>query len=183
MKKSMGKKLSIAGNIIFAAVILYLCYFIMASAYHKTPSFFGYRMLRVVTDSMEPVFGSGDCIIIKKTDPFQLTEGDIITFASDDPLLRGAYNTHRIYDKTEDYTTGETVYYTKGDNNNWTDEYTVTPDKIAGKYVGRLPFGKMLSSFFDKLSEKNFYFAVVIIPVLLLFISSMAELVKEIRRK
>lgn len=179
----MKKVLSIIGNCIFAVVVIYLCYFIVSAAYSRTPSFFGYRMLRVLTDSMDPVFAGGDCIIIKDTKGTELAVGDIITFCSQDPSLAGAYNTHRIYDIAEDYVTGETVYYTKGDNNTWKDEYTVSEEQIVGKYVGRLPYGQVLSGFLDKLSEQNFYFLVVIVPIVLCLTSCVAQLVKEIRRK
>ena len=62
----MKKILSWIGNFIFIAIVLYLCYFIIAAAYHRAPSIFGYRMLRVITDSMAPAFCKGDCIIIEE---------------------------------------------------------------------------------------------------------------------
>lgn len=179
----MKKILSMAGNCLFVIIIVYLCYFVVASAYHKTPSLFGYRMLRVVSDSMTPVFGEGDCIIIKNVSADKVAVGDIITFISEDPLLEGAYNTHRVYDIVEDYTSGECIYYTKGDNNRWQDEYAVTADKIVGRYAGKLPFGKGISSFLDRLSERNFYFLVVIVPIVLCLTSCMVQLVKELRRR
>lgn len=178
----MKKILSIIGDCIFAVVVVYLCYYIVSAAYSSAPSFFGYRMMRVLTDSMEPVFVGGDCIIIKDTEENELKVGDIITFYSQDPALSGACNTHRIYDIAEDYVTGETVYYTKGDNNTWKDEYTVSEEQIVGKYVGRLPFGQVLSSFLDKVWEQNFYFLIVIVPILLCLTSCVIQLVKEIRQ-
>lgn len=178
----MKKLLARTGNFIFIAVTLYLCYFIVSAAYNRTPAFFGYRMLRVVTDSMEPVFAGGDCIIIKEAAEEELAAGDIITFVSGDPSLEGAYNTHRIYDIARDYTTGETVYYTKGDGNTWTDEYTVSRADIVGKYVGKLPYGKTLSCFLDRLSEKKFYFVVIILPIVLCLTSCVVQLVREVGR-
>ena len=178
----MKKLLARTGNLIFIAVTLYLCYFIVSAAYNRTPAFFGYRMLRVITDSMEPVFAGGDCIIIKSIGEGELAVGDIITFISGDPSLEGAYNTHRIYDIAEDYTTGETVYFTKGDGNTWTDEYTVSKNDIVGKYVGKLPYGKALSRFLDKLAEKDFYFIAIILPIVICLTSCVVQLVKEVRR-
>ena len=93
----MKKLLAGAGNLIFIMVTLYLCYFIVSAAYNRTPAFFGYRVLRVITDSMEPVFASGDCIIIKGIGEDELAVGDIITFISGDPSLNGAYNTPVSY--------------------------------------------------------------------------------------
>ncbi len=178
----MKKIISGIGNFIFVGITLYLCYFIVSAAYYKTPGFLGYRMLRVVTDSMEPVFSGGDCIIIKEMGKEEPAVGDIITFISGDPSLGGAYNTHRIYDIAKDYVTGETVYFTKGDHNTWADEYTVLKEDIVGKYVGRLPYGDVISRFLDKLAEQNFYFAVVLLPVILCFISCAVNLVKEFVR-
>lgn len=177
----MKKNLSRAGNLIFIVVIIYLCYFIVSAAYYKTPGVFGYRMLRVITDSMEPVFVGGDCIIIREMGEEEPKEGDIITFVSADPSLEGAYNTHRIYDIARDYTTGETVYFTKGDGNTWADEYTVSKDDIVGKYVGKVPYGNVLSGFLDKLAEENFYFIIIILPIVICLTSCVIQLVREIR--
>lgn len=179
----MRKFFTVAGNCIFVIVIIYLCYFVMASAYHKTPSLLGYRLLRVISDSMEPVFGEGDCIIIKSLEEDTAAVGEIITFISEDPMLGGAYNTHRIYDMARDSTTGDTIYYTKGDNNSWQDEYVVTKDRIIGRYIGKLPYGKGISAFLDKLSERNFYFLIVIVPIVLCLTSCIIQLLRELRRK
>lgn len=179
----MKRVLSIAGNIIFTAVVLYLCYFIIQAVRNQSPAVFGYRMLRVVTDSMEPVFTGGDCILVKETGQEELAVGDIITFVSRDPSLQRGFNTHRIIDIAEDYTVGNVVYYTKGDNNRWEDEYEVLYEDIVGRYVTTLPFGKQISSFLEKLSDRNYYFAVVIIPVLLCFISSIRQLAEDIKER
>ncbi len=178
----MKKILSWIGNFIFIAIVLYLCYFIISAAYHRAPSIFGFRMLRVITDSMAPAFCKGDCIIIEEIGDEELKEGDIITFVSADPALEGAYNTHRIYDIVKDYTTGKTVYFTKGDGNAWTDEYTVLRDDIVGKYVGKVPYGNILSRFLDKLAEQDFYFIVIILPIVICLTSCVVQLVREIRR-
>lgn len=183
MKRVSKKRvLSFVGNLIFAAVVLYLCYFIIQAAQNQSPDVFGYRMLRVMTDSMEPVFGSGDCIIVKEVEEGELITGDIITFVSSDPMLNGGFNTHRIIDIAKDHVSGETVYYTKGDNNNWQDDYTVSFEDIIGKYQKKLPYGKTFSAFLEKLSDRNYYFLLVIVPILLCFLSCIIQLVRDIRK-
>lgn len=179
----MKRTLSFVGNMIFVAVVLYLCYFIIQAAQNQSPGVFGYRMLRVMTDSMEPVFGRGDCIIVKEADKEELVVGDIITFISKDPSLNGGFNTHRIIDIVKDHTTGEVVYYTKGDNNSWEDNYTTCYEDIVGKYTKKLPFGRKFSAFLEKLSDRNYYFMIVIIPILLCFLSCIVQLIKDIVRK
>lgn len=179
----MKRILSLTGNLIFVAVVLYLCYFITQAVQDRSPGVFGYRMLWVITESMEPVFAKGDCIIIKETAQEELAVGDIITFVSADPILEGGLNTHRIVDIARDYTSGDTVYFTKGDNNSWEDSYTTRYEDIVGKYLYTLPLGEKLSAFLGKLSNRSFYFAVVIVPVLLCFISCVRQLFKDVRRK
>lgn len=179
----MKRVLSLVGNLIFVALVLYLCYFIIQAAQNQSPDVFGYRMLRVMSDSMEPVFGSGDCIIVKEASPEEIAVGDIITFSSADPTLQGGFNTHRIVDIVSDRNTGETIYYTKGDNNNWEDDYTTCYEDIVGKYIKKLPFGKRFSSFLEKLSDRNYYFIIVIIPILLCFLSCIIQLVRDVKRK
>lgn len=175
--------LSWTGNLIFVAVVLYLCYFITQAVQDQAPSVFGYRMLRVLSDSMEPEFGSGDCILVKEAEPEELAVGDIITFHSADPTLEGNLNTHRIVDIVKDYTNDELVFYTKGDNNSWNDDYPTCYEDVVGKYVKTLAFGKTLSAFLEKLSNRSYYFAIVIIPILLCFLSTVLQLVRSIIKR
>lgn len=179
----MKRLLAFIGNIIFVAVVLYLCYFIVLAAQNRSPDVFGYRMLRVMSDSMEPVFGSGECIIVKAAEQDEIQVGDIVTFISADPLLNGSFNTHRIMDIVPDRTTGRMVYFTKGDNNSWTDDYTIYYEDIVGKYIYKLPYGRKFSAFLDKLSDRSYYFAIIIIPILLCFISCILQVVREVRRR
>lgn len=179
----MKRLVSFTGNIIFVAIVLYLCYFIIQAAQNQSPSVFGYRMLRVMSDSMEPVFAGGDCIIVKKAEQDEIQIGDIITFISADPSLNGSFNTHRIIDIAIDYETGETIYYTKGDNNSWDDNYTTCYEDIVGKYINKLPFGKAFSAFLEKLSDRNYYFVIVIVPIVICFLSCILQMVKDLRKR
>lgn len=177
----MKRALSVIGNIIFVAVILYLCYYVIMASQNQAPSVFGYRLLRVMSNSMDPVFGSGECIIVKKAGQEEIQVGDIITFVSADPLLQGSFNTHRVIDIVKDHTTGRTVYFTKGDNNRLMDDYTVYYEDIVGKYISKLPYGKSFSTFLRKLSDSNYYFVIVILPILLCLISGIHQLVRDIK--
>lgn len=179
----MKRVVSFTGNIIFVAVVLYLCYFIIQAAQNQSPSVFGYRMLRVMSDSMEPVFVRGDCIIIKEAQQEEIKTGDIITFVSPDPSLNGSFNTHRIIDIAADSETGQMIYYTKGDNNSWEDNYTICYEDIVGKYTGKLPFGRTFSAFLEKLSDRNYYFVIVIVPILICFLSCILQMVRDVRKK
>lgn len=171
----MKKAVKIIGNVCFVAVVALLGLLVFASAGGNTPSLFGYRVLRVVSGSMEPLIQEDTCILIRETDTDGLEVGDIITFVSTDPAIYGYYNTHRIYDIYED-AAGERCFITKGDSNEYPDAYDVTADRVVGVFRGELPGGRLLGALISKLHERNVYFLVVILPLLLCLISYVWQL-------
>ena len=93
----------------------------------KIPSFFGYKVLQVMSGSMDDVFSVGDVILIKETRQEEIKKGDIITFKKENII------THRIVEINK---TNDTMYYTtKGDNNNVNDAEKVKYEEIEGKYI------------------------------------------------
>ncbi len=83
---------------------------------------FGIQALRVMSDSMSPVFKKNDIIIIQEQNEYKV--GDIVTYITDD----GNIVTHRIIEENEN------GFYTKGDNNNAKDEALIYPNNIIGKF-------------------------------------------------
>lgn len=142
-KKGFVKKLiTILCNILLCLCILFTCYIMISSTKGRVANLFGKSILRVVSGSMEPTIYAGDYILVEKIDCDQLQEGDIITFYSEDDSIYGMPNTHRIVSVNEDGS-----FVTKGDANSIADETTVTPDRLIGKYSGKLRFFRWLSSF------------------------------------
>jgi signal peptidase len=86
----------------------------------------------VLSGSMEPVFYSGDVVIVRKTDPGTLKESDIIAFRNGTSVI-----THRIVG-VKDLEAGAKQFTTKGDNNNVEDALAVTSDMVEGKYLLRV---------------------------------------------
>lgn len=86
-----------------------------------------YRILAVMSGSMEPTIGTGALIIIKPAGEYK--ENDIVTFKSGNK--KSDYTTHRI-NKVE-IKDGETLFYTKGDANATDDSGQITKEKIIGK--------------------------------------------------
>ena len=86
-------------------------------------SFFGIRIYKIVSGSMEPNLRINDIIIIKKENTYNID--DIVTFKEDNH-----YTTHRIIEKSNGKIT------TKGDNND-TNDNSITEDEIIGKMVYR----------------------------------------------
>lgn len=133
---------------------------------------FGYTPLTVQSDSMVPMFASGDLIFIKKCDPATLKEGDIICFHT---IIDNEYalNTHRI--ESIESVGDARSYTTIGDNNNGiTDQHVISDGDIVGKYVGHLAgFGKVM----DFLSSSTGFLIVIILPMMLFFIYQIYHLI------
>lgn len=178
----MRKVVRIIGNICFIAAVVLLGFLVFAAAGGNTPSLFGYRMLRVVSGSMQPLIQENTCILIHETDAGELKVGDVITFVSTDPAIYGYYNTHRIYDIYED-AAGELCFVTKGDASDYPDAYDVTADRVVGRFVGEVPGGRLLGGLIGRLHERNIYFLVVILPLLLCLVSYVWQLGRSLSGK
>lgn len=106
---------------------------------NKIPSMFGYKPFIVLSGSMETEIYKGDLAIVKKINPDELKENDIIAFRDDDNYVV----THRIVEIVT--TNGKKEFVTKGDNNNIEDDGTVSLDKVEGKYINKISgFGNVL---------------------------------------
>ena len=144
------------------------------------PAIFGYRMLHVVSGSMEPAIERGSYIIIKEVTPSELQVGDIVTFVSEEPAIYGMYNTHRIYDICTDTYTGETLYITKGDAFEEPDAYSVSEEQIVGRLTKILPYGKAISKIMATLSNNYVYFGIVIIPLVICLVSYFVQFIEAL---
>lgn len=144
------KLLKTLKNAVFYIVIILLaalCLFIIISKKNGNPPFFfGYTVMWVKTESMEPEIPRQSYILIKRAKAQEIRKNDIITFISDDPLIKGYYNTHRVIEIKGN----NEEFVTKGDNNFGEDKYTAKADNIVARYIRVLPFlsgaGKFLSS-------------------------------------
>ena len=89
----------------------------------KIPEVFGYKMLNVLTSSMETEIRAGDTIIVRTTN--KLAPGDIITYKENNQFV-----THRIVEIADD---GRIT--TKGDANNTADVLPKDISNVEGKVV------------------------------------------------
>lgn len=170
-------------EILFLVLMVGLCGVVFMAGNGKVPYIFGYRILQVISNSMSPTIGSETCIVIKQVEPEEIQVGDIITFTSEAPEIRGYLNTHRVYDIKTDAETGETIYITKGDAYELPDSYPVEYEQIAGRYVGELPFGRQLFKGIRFLADRNNYFVVVILPLFFCFASYAKQLMNAVFKK
>lgn len=135
----------------------------------KSPLFGAYV---IVSPSMVPTIKINDAIIIKRVDNDRYQVGDIITFLSTDMNYSGKAVTHRIVDKKE-YTSEESLYTTKGDNNNVVDATLVPTKNIYGKVLFKIPAVGKLQRFVS--SPANFFLS-LLIPTILMLIYDLTRI-------
>ena len=136
----------------------------------QAPDFFGYSLFRVMTGSMEPTISTDSLIVVKRTDPRELSVGDVITFYSRDPSLLGEPNTHRIIRIEED--AGRMLIYTKGDANNIEDHYHTREEDVIGKVV----FTSLkLGRFVKLISNPLIFIPLIVIPLAIMLVRSIFD--------
>ena len=137
----------------------------------EVPMIFNSAPLIVISDSMTidkeagtGAFNKNDLIIIKKVDPSNLEEGDIVTYRGRD----GDIITHRITDLITDIKDGQEVpaFETKGDYSPGYDFYPVRYEQIIGEYQFRLPKLGGIAMF---LQTPAGVIIILLIPVLIVF--------------
>ncbi|OAT80901.1 signal peptidase I [Bacillus sp. MKU004] len=172
------KILKITSNVVTSILFLVLLFMIFVVISSKAsggePQFLGYQLKTVLSGSMEPTFKTGSVIAVKPVeDAASLKEKDVITFMeSQDKLV-----THRIIEVIKN---GEqTLYRTKGDNNEDPDTNPVMAQNILAKYTGfTIPF---MGYFIDFAKSKNGTALLMIIPGLLLLAYSGFTIFKAFR--
>ena len=140
------------------------------------PDILGYSAFRIVSGSMEPAYTPGEMIVVRRVAPEEVAVGDVITFYSQDPQLRGAVNTHRV--TQVDTQGGQTLFTTRGDANPTQDEYPARGQDIIGKVV----FSSQALGMVSRLAANPLIFAVLIVaPLLWLLLSNLIRTVRLAR--
>ncbi len=129
MKKALRVLKTVCKAILAAVMgilLLYNVYLLIArTAFgNGMPTVFGYAVAVVASGSMEPTFGTSDCIVIHAEKDY--AAGDVITFYDD---VRGEYVTHRIV------LASEGMFATQGDANDSPDAFSVPQSAVVGKVV------------------------------------------------
>ena len=114
------------------AVILALALVLLLVA----PRVFGVHVFTVLSGSMEPAYPVGSMIYVKAVDPFQLKEGDVISFLLDENTIA----THRITGIVPDEEDESVIRFrTKGDANDAEDGSLVHCRNVVGTPIFTIP--------------------------------------------
>lgn len=127
---------------------------------------------------MEPAIPENTFILIERVSIEDVKIGDIITFYSKDPTIRGSLNTHRAVDF--DVKSSDRRIITKGDANLINDNYKVEREDLVGKHVKNLvTFGKFGRIF----QNKFFIIGIILIPAIILFVMEVVNFTGTIKGK
>lgn len=164
--------------IIFCLLLFYFgdLIYSIRSGEDKPPLFDAYI---IVSPSMVPTINVQDGIVIRRVEPKDLKQGDIISFLSTDSYYSGKVITHRIIgiEKSAD---GDLLYRTKGDNNNVADGSLVNEDNVYGKVIFRLP---MLGYIRNFLTTYAGFILCIAVPLLYLILTEVMRVRKLMRER
>ena len=160
--------------IVIAVVALFI---VVTTESGEAPNFFGYSMFRVISGSMEPELPVGSMIVVKRVEPEEVKVGDIITFFSTDPTLRGGVNTHRVVDI--DDSGMDILFMTKGDANQFMDEYGAVGSNLIGVVIYD---SKLIGTAVRLASNPLIFFPLLVIPLGLILISNVVSTVKTAKK-
>ncbi|WP_161974967.1 signal peptidase I [Bacillus timonensis] len=127
-----------ASNIVFIvfiiiSLIIIFPLLLLKNQQGQPPSIFGYKIMNVLSGSMEPLLEPGDIIFVKEIDINQVKVNDVVTYQKG----QQTFVTHRVVDIFENR--DDVSFQTKGDANNVSDQDLVTPNQIVGTLKMHIP--------------------------------------------
>ena len=123
----------------------------------------------VLSGSMSPAINAGDVVLISKTNPEEIKEGDIITFREGKTFI-----THRVIEIVNN------SFRTKGDANEDPDMKIIKTEQIVGKVIFVIPFLGYLGYF---VRTPLGFLIFILIPGFLLIYSEIKKIRQIIKAK
>ena len=99
------------------------------------PQAFGYKVMTVLSGSMEPTLRTGGVVLSRTVSPVDAKLGDIVTFH--DPSRGNELVTHRL--RRIKINDGKAYMVTRGDANNTSERWVVETDGQIGRVVYHVP--------------------------------------------
>ena len=206
-KQKTKKILNIITTAICAVVFVCLVVvFAMVSIQRKNDKdvkIFGHYMLAVLTDSMSPTIEPNEVVwskvveedevaelieqYRKDSDTFEgqiltLEEGPIVTFIAPSGPLQGHNETHRISRVVYNENGEIEKIYTKGDNEQSEDPWTIEEKDIKAVFVRKLPLVSGIMTFVIK-NPFWAYITLIAVPLLVVAIMFIIGFVKDRLKK
>lgn len=139
----------VVGVILLVAFLFAFFYMAYVKIADRAPTFFGFSLQRVSSDSMEPALDSGEIVIVKKVDPSTLELGDVIAYRANKGIYQGERVTHQI--SKEPYEKDGVYYFTtRGIKPEAVDDPEISEEQVIGEVLYKIPFAGTLFDFFTE---------------------------------
>ncbi len=169
----MPRKILKAGYYIILTALGLVTVFLIATA---VQGWGRYRVLVVMSGSMEPTIKTGSVILISRQADYQL--GDIITFTHSNDNRTDLTTTHRIV--SIDNSLSPAVYQTKGDANKAPDITPTAAPQIQGRVRVIIPYlGYLIAGFRRTLA----FILLISLAAGLIIIGEIKKIWREINKK
>ena len=158
-------------KIIYYIVIAFIAVIAILLIVSVLPITGNFKVMTVLSGSMEPAIKTGSVVIVKPTDNYKI--GEIITFGEISKTKSPI--THRIYDMK--VIEGRISYITKGDANNAPDQREVSEREVVGKVLFSIPYLGYAVDF----AQKPLGFALIIlIPAVIIIGDEVRKIWREV---
>ncbi len=160
-------------KVIYYTAFSFIVLIILLLIFSAFPIPGNYKIMVVLSGSMEPDIKTGGIIVIKPAEDYRI--GDVITFRR-----RGEKDstTHRIVEMRVEG--GEPIYITRGDANNAPDMKEVRKSEVAGKVLISFPYLGHVVNF----AKKPIGFAlIIIIPAVAIIYDETKKIINEVKKK
>lgn len=157
--KSIKITWKVLEKIIIIAIVFVSLIIVTQRLTNNEKSFLGYRIFRVQTGSMIPVYEVGDVILVKEKAVDKIAVGDDVTYWGTSGTMKGKLVTHRVIGTEE--IDGEKAFHTQGVANN-TEDPIVYGNQINGVVQGKL---YVLTGITHALANQYVFYFCGIIPL------------------
>lgn len=175
MFKKIRRIVGITMVVVFLFAAFYITYIRIADI---PPGFFGYRFIRVSSESMEPELDVGEVLIVASVEPETLVKGDVITYKGEKSYLKDRLVTHQI--SKEPYKEDGVIYFTtRGIKPESVDDPEITEYQIIGKVTHKIPYVGTIYDFFTEWYGILLFFILVAVA----FADDAISIYNKIREK
>ena len=161
----MANKLRKIWNVISTVLVVVI---VLCAVFLMGSRLVGYEVYTVISGSMEPEYGVGDLLYVKKVDVNTVKVGDPITFVLNEELVVATHRVVRIDAENQ-------RFYTKGDANETEDVSPVLFKNVIGVPQFSLPYLGYVSDFVQNPPGTYITMGIIAVLIVLAFIPEPAK--------
>lgn len=150
-------------NIVSTALVVLI---VLCAVFLMGSRIMGYQVYTVISGSMEPAYGVGDLLYVKKVDVNTIEVGDPITFVLNEDLVVATHRVVRVDTENQ-------RFYTKGDANDIEDQNPVHFNNVIGVPQFSIPKLGYVSDFVQNPPGMYITIGIGIILILAVFLPDM----------